>query len=58
VGRPADIASLGDGEDLWLYSYGSPTTFCGMTVTELAAWLKDNGMPPGKRVITLKGCRT
>lgn len=57
-GSIAGIASLGKTENLWLYSHGSDTTFCRMTVTQLAAWLVRKGMPPGKRVITLKGCRT
>ncbi|HEY3752851.1 MAG TPA: hypothetical protein VGL80_27005 [Pseudonocardiaceae bacterium] len=58
LGSIAGIGSLGDGENLWLYSHGSPTTFCGMTYTQLAGWLKGKGMPAGKRVITLKGCQT
>ncbi|HEX5119945.1 MAG TPA: hypothetical protein VFW65_32565 [Pseudonocardiaceae bacterium] len=57
-GSISGIASLGAGEDLWLYSHGSETTFCKMTATQLAGWLKKKGMPAGKRVITLKGCRT
>jgi hypothetical protein len=52
-----EIANLGDGEELWLYSHGSPNGFGGMTAGTLAAWLVAR-MPPGHRKVTLKGCAT
>ena len=54
-----DIASLGDGEPLWLYSHGSASTFAGQSEARLAGWLlKNAGMPPGERDVVLKGCAT
>lgn len=54
-----DISSLGDGEDLWLYSHGSSTHFAIFTAEELAGWLvKKVHMPPGERRVVLKGCKT
>ena len=58
-GKTTDIASLGDGEELWLYSHGSATTFCGASAKELADWLRlVVKMPAGARTVVLKGCKT
>jgi hypothetical protein len=55
----ADIEDLAPGEDLWLYSHGGETTFCGMLVATLDKWLVGTRlMPAGSRRIVLKGCRT
>jgi hypothetical protein len=57
--QPTDIVNLADGEELWLHSHGSSSTFCGVSAKALAGWLvKTMKMPAGKRMITLKGCAT
>src|SRR5262245_54335110 len=57
--KTGDISSLGDGEDLWLYSHGSSSKFAIFTAVELAGWLvKKVHMPPGERRVVLKGCKT
>jgi hypothetical protein len=58
-GKTTDIASLADGEELWLYSHGSSTTFCGTSAKDLADWLRlVVKMPAGERRVVLKGCKT
>ncbi|MEU5694512.1 hypothetical protein [Actinosynnema sp. NPDC020468] len=53
------IKDLVAGEELWLYSHGGETTFCGMVVDTLDKWLvRKRLMPAGSRRIVLKGCRT
>jgi hypothetical protein len=59
LGKLADIASLGDGEPLWLFSHGSDTSFAGLNAAELVGWLvRTVAMPAGARQLVLKGCRT
>ena len=55
----SDIENLSAGEELWLYSHGSDTTFASVDESELAGFLVLTAkMPAGARRVTLKGCRT
>jgi hypothetical protein len=55
--RLSEAKNLADNEQLWLYSHGSKSRFAGKSAEDLHGMLSSI-LPPGKRTIVLKGCKS
>jgi hypothetical protein len=56
--RAGELKDLKEGETLYLYAHGSPTSYARKTPAQLGEWLLTNGLPKHCKRIHLLGCST